>query len=114
MDCAGLTGVVRIMGRAGGNAGEEEGSVYQPRLQSGLSGPQANETDASSVATNATTSVEDSENPGLGGRGRGCRRGRVAGCDLGRVRVPPPDITGRKVIFPADVALWPDYARLLE
>jgi hypothetical protein len=30
------------------------------------------------------------------------------------VEPPLADITGRNVLFPADVALWPDYARLLQ
>jgi hypothetical protein len=67
-------------------------SINQVSLQSGMGGSQANEMDASSVATNFTTSVEDNNNPGIGGCG--CVRGR--GCDIrhgyGRIRIraPPP------------------------
>jgi hypothetical protein len=75
-----LTDVARIMARDREYIREEERLVYQPSLQSGLGGYQANETDTLSVATNATTSVEDSDNTGCGGRGRG--RGR--GCGRGR------------------------------
>jgi hypothetical protein len=65
------------MGRDRGNAGEEEGSVYQPSLQSGVSGSQANEVDESYVATSTNvTSVEDSNNYGFGGLGRGRGHGR--------------------------------------
>jgi hypothetical protein len=65
-DHAGLTGgVACIMAHAGDNIGEEEGSVYQPSLQNGLGASQANEMDASSVANNATTIVEESDNPAL-------------------------------------------------
>jgi hypothetical protein len=63
------------MGRGKENNREEDGSVYQPNLPSGVGGVQANEVDASSVATNAT-SVEDTRNPGLSG----CGRGRGRGC----------------------------------
>jgi hypothetical protein len=57
-DHAGLTCVACIMARAGDNTGGKEGSVYQPNLQNGLGGSQANEMDSSSVAYNATTIVE--------------------------------------------------------
>jgi hypothetical protein len=75
-DHAGLTGVARIMDRAGGNAVEEEGSLYQPSLQSGLGDSQSNDTDASSIDTNGTPNVEDGDNPGHDGRGHGRGRGR--------------------------------------
>jgi hypothetical protein len=65
------------MARAGDNTGEKEGSVYQPSLQNGLGGSQANEMDASSVANNATTIVEESDNPALGRHGRGSEKVRI-------------------------------------
>jgi hypothetical protein len=43
------------MVRGRDNDGEEEGSVYQPSLQSGVGGSQSNEMDISYVDTNATS-----------------------------------------------------------
>jgi hypothetical protein len=91
-DCAELAGVARIMA-SDGKYREEEESVYQLSLQSGLGGSQANNTDTSYIATNITTRVEYSDSPGCGGcdsgRGIGRSQGRVARCDHGRVRDPP-------------------------
>jgi hypothetical protein len=67
-ECVGLTGVACIMGH-GDNAGEEEGSVYQPSL-SDMGGSLSNETDALYFDTNATTATNATSVQG--GRGRGC------------------------------------------
>jgi hypothetical protein len=59
------------------NAEEEEGSVYQPSLN-GMGGSLSNETDASSVPTNATTATNITSVQG--GRVRGCGCGCGCGC----------------------------------
>jgi hypothetical protein len=137
-NCSAVAGVARIMAHCGGNTREEEGSVYQPILQSELGGSQANEAVASYVSTNVNTiaimGVVDSVvvkeevtvEVGFPDAGTGTvvvKEEVMVVVEVGlpdvdtvgfEIRPPPPYITGRKVVFPADAVLWPDHTRPLE